>query len=399
MENRLTVGNVLHKYTTVFIMLFGMSYIPLDGTAGFGIVKLVLMGGMIALSLVYCFRVTKALIWGLVYLLYQYLTASFHPETWRWSTLLFSTSFVLTYVAFYNMVYVAKVFSLDFFIKICRWVIMTYFVVCIVQQCFVLVGFSYFPLVNLWKVLGRGIGCNSLSMEPSTFARTMLVWYYAYVKCQEYKRGVGPYSVRELFYGEHKKITLCFLWMMCSMGSGTAFVCLIAFSLYFVRKSNFYFVVPLLILLYIGLNMLEFEQLNRATSVINATTTMDQATVEATDGSAASRISPLLNSFHADFSKLETWFGKGIDYAVNHNLILTQKATLFDDYGFLFYILTLCLNFSCGYRFWSLATLFMFMGIGGTSGGNIHYLWELMMVMTCVRYFYETRFSQLVQPV
>lgn len=184
--------------------------------------------------------------------------------------------------------------------------------------------------------------------------------------------------------------------MMCSMGSGTAFVCLIAFSLYFVRKSNFYFVVPLLILLYIGLNMLEFEQLNRATSVINATTTMDQATVEAADGSAASRISPLLNSFHADFSKSETWFGKGIDYAVNHNLILTQKATLFDDYGFLFYILTLCFNFSCGYRFWSLATLFMFMGVGGTSGGNIHYLWELMMIMTCVRYFYENRFTQSV---
>lgn len=117
MENRLTVDNALHKYTFVFIMLFGMSYIPLDGPAGFGIVKLVLMGGMIVLSLVYCFRVTKALVWGVIYLLYQYITASFHPETWRWSTLLFSTSFVLTYVAFYNMVYVAKVFSLDFLLR------------------------------------------------------------------------------------------------------------------------------------------------------------------------------------------------------------------------------------------------------------------------------------------
>lgn len=396
MENRLTVNNVLHKYMVVFIILFGISYIPIEGTAGFGVIKLALMVGVIVLSLIYYFRVTKALVWGGIYLLYQFLVASFHPETWRWSTLLFSVSFVFTYVAFYNMIYVAKVFNLDSFIKVSRWMIMTFFVVCIVQQFFLLAGFTNFPLVNLWKVLGRGIGCNALSTEPSTFARTMLVWYYAYIKSQEYKRGGNPFSVRELFYGEHKKITLCFLWMMCTMGSGTAFVCLIAFSLYFVRKNNFYFVVPFLILLYIGLNMLEFEQLNRATSVINATTTMDQATVEAADGSAASRISPLLNSFHADFSKLETWFGKGIDYAVNHNLILTQKATLFDDYGFLFYILTLCFNFSCGYRFWSLATLFMFMGIGGTSGGNIHYLWYLMMIMTCVRYFYENRFAYLV---
>lgn len=396
MENRLTISKALYKYTTLFIMLFGISYIPLDGTAGFGLVKIALMSGLICLSLVYCFRVTKALIWGIVYLLYQYLTASFHPETWRWSTLLFSASFVLTYVTFYNMIYVAKVFTLEHFIKICRWMIIGYFAVCIIQQFFILAGFSSLSIINLWKVLGRGIGCNSLSMEPSTFARSMLVWYYAYVKCKEYQRGIGPFSVRELFSGEHKIVTLCFLWMMCTMGSGTAFVCLIAFSLYFVRKNNFYYVIPILVVLYVGLNLMEFEQLGRATKIINATTTMDQATVEAADGSAASRISPLLNSFHADFTKTETWFGHGIDYAVNHNLILTQKATLFDDYGFIFYIITLCFNFSCGYRFFSLATLFMFMGIGGTSGGNIHYLWELMMIMTCVRYFHEAHATQSI---
>lgn len=39
----------------------------------------------------------------------------------------------------------------------------------------------------------------------------------------------------------------------------------------------------------------------------------------------------------------------------------------------------------------SLATLFMFAGIGGSIGGNIQYAWELAMVMTCVRYFYENR--------
>lgn len=391
MASRLTVNDVLYRYLTVFITLFGISYIPLDGTAGFGVIKIILMGILISLSLFFCFRVTKALIWGLIYIAYQFIVASFHPESWRWSTLLFSAAFVFTYISFYNMVYVAKVFTLNHFIKICRWMITIYFIVCILQQILILAGFSNLPLVNLWKVLDRGIGCNSLSMEPSTFARSMLVWYYAYVKCQEYKRGEGPFSVRDLFSGEHKRITLCFLWMMISMGSGTAFVCLIAFSLYFVRRGNFYYVIPILAVLYIVLNLLEFEQLNRATSIINATTTFDQATVEAADGSAASRISPILNSFHADFTEIETWLGHGIDYAVSHNLILTQKATLFDDYGFIFYIISLCLSLSCAYRFFSLATVFMFMGIGGGSGGNIHYLWELMMIITCVRYFYENQ--------
>jgi hypothetical protein len=33
----------------------------------------------------------------------------------------------------------------------------------------------------------------------------------------------------------------------------------------------------------------------------------------------------------------------------------------------------------------------MFAGVGGAIGNNIQYLWELAMVMTCIRYFYENR--------
>ena len=35
----------------------------------------------------------------------------------------------------------------------------------------------------------------------------------------------------------------------------------------------------------------------------------------------------------------------------------------------------------------------MFAGVGGGTGSNIQYAWELGMVMTCVRYFYENRFN------
>ena len=95
----------------------------------------------------------------------------------------------------------------------------------------------------------------------------------------------------------------------------------------------------------------------------------------------------MLNSLNADFTKFDTWFGKGID--AGH--AMRAKKTLFDDYGFVFYLITLLFNFSCAYNIWSLATIFMFAGVAGGTGGNIYYAWALMMVMTCVKYFHDNQ--------
>lgn len=366
---------------------------PIDSFGMNAPIKMALMVSSIVVLLFYTFKTSKALILGIIYLIFQYIVANFHPESFRWNTYIYSILLVLTYVSFYNLVYIEKVFTIDHFIKICKWFMMAYFIVCVIQQVFLLVGITYLPTINLWKILDRGIGCNSLSVEPSTFGRFMLVFYYAYVKCNEYKRGEGPFTLNELFSGEHKWVTIRFLWMMLTMGSGTAFVCLILFSLYFVRKHNWYYVIPILIICYALIQASGIEHLDRATSVINATTTLNKEEVQEADASAAARISPIINSLNADFSKKETWFGYGIDYSRNERGFIKQTTTLFDDYGFLFYIITLIFTFSCGYRFMSLATLFMFAGVGGGIGGNIQYGWELAMVMTCVRYFYENRYN------
>lgn len=381
----------LTLFATILIIFYGIYYMPIDSFGMNAPIKMALMASSVFVLLFYTFKTSKALILGTIYLIFQYCVASFHPETFRWSTYIYSILLVLTYVSFYNLVYIEKVFTIDHFIKICKWFMMAYFIVCIIQQIFTLAGIGYFPLLNMMQVLDRGIGCQSLTAEPSHFARFMLVFYYAYVKCCEYKRDEGPFTISELFNGEHKWVTIRFLWMMLTMGSGTAFVCLILFSLYFVRKHNWYYVIPVLIICYGLIQTLGFEQLDRATSVINATTTMDKEEIQEADGSGASRISPIINSINADFSKKETWFGHGIDYS--EGKFFAQTATLFDDYGFLFYIITLIFTFTCAYKFLSLATLFMFTGVGGGMGSNIQYLWELAMVMTCVKYFYENRYN------
>lgn len=383
----------LTLFATILLIFYGIYYMPIDSFATNAPIKMALMVSSIFVLLFYTFKTSKALIWGVIYLIFQYSVASFHPDTFRWGTYIYSILLVLTYVCFYNLVYIEKVFTIEHFIRICKWFMMLYFVWCIIQQVLTIVGIGYFPLFNMMQDLNRGIGCQSLSMEPSTFGRFMLVFYYAYIKCQEYKRDEGPFTLSELFSGEHKWVTIRFLWMMLTMGSGTAFLCLILLSLYFVRWHNWYYIIPTLGICYVLLQNSGIEALDRATNTIEATTTLDKETVQETDGSAAARIAPVINSLNADFSKKETWFGYGIDYGKEKGTFYKQTGTVFDDYGLLFYIFSLLFTFSCSYKFISLTTIFMFAGVTGRAGTNIQYAWELMMVLTCVRYFYENRYN------
>lgn len=381
----------LTLFATILIIFYGIYYIPIDSFGTEAPIKTTLMVLSIVIMLLKSFKASRAVIIGIIYLLYQYVVASFHPESFRWSTYIYSILLVLTYVSFYNLIFIERVFKIEHFIKICKWFITLYFIFCIIQQVALLIGISYMPLINIMKVLDRGIGCQSLSAEPSHFGRIMLVFYYAYVKCCEYKRDEGPFTLRELFSGEHKWVSIMFVWMMTTMGSGTAFVCLILFALYFVREHNWYYIIPFIISGYFAIQSSGLEQLDRATSVINATATLEKEIVQEADGSAAARISPIINSINADFTKKETWLGHGIDYGKNNSSFFKQTGTLFDDYGFVFYIVSLLFAFSCAYKFWSLGCIFMFAGVGGGMGTNIQYVWELAMVMTCVRYFYENR--------
>ena len=383
----------LTLFATILIIFYGIYYMPIDSFGMNAPIKMALMASSIVVLLFYTFKTSKALILGIMYLIFQYVVMGFQSGGVIWNSYIYSILLVFTYVCFYNLIYIEKVFTIDHFIRICKWFMMLYFVWCIMQQVLTIVGIGYFPLLNMMKNLDRGIGCQSLSMEPSTFGRFMLVFYYAYVKCSEYKRGEGPFTLSELFSGEHKWVTIRFLWMMLTMGSGTAFVCLILFALYFVRKDNWYYIIPILTVCYILIQNSGIEALDRATNTIEATATLDKGAIQETDGSASARIAPFINSLNADFSKKETWFGYGITYTRENNSFYKQTLTLFDNYGLLFYILSLIFAFSCAYNFWSIGCIFMFAGIAGGMGTNIQYAWELAMVMTCVRYFYENRYN------
>lgn len=356
-----------------------------------GIDKLAALGLTVFGFFFLYFKVSKPFILGSLILLIQYFSAIFYPESFRISTFLYSAALIFSFISVYTLVYDWHIFTNQEFRRLIVGLMTAFFIVCIIQQIFILIGVKVFPWINLIKYLDRSLGCNSLSYEPSSFARFMFVYYYAYIKCVEYDRGY-PLSIKELFSSEYYKITSMFLWMMLTMGSGTAFVCLALLSLNFLNRSNWYYIVPVILcIFFVILPMFQFEHANRAANIMTAMTTFDQGQVEAADGSAASRISPLLNSFNADFSKKETWFGYGTDYAVRHQLFIKQTGTLFDDYGFLWYLATLALSLSTAYGYSWITIIYLFAGVAGGANGNINYAWGLMTIMSCVRYFYLNR--------
>lgn len=379
------------KFATIFLIFNGIYYWPLSIQAGFGPQHFLLMLSVIIVGCICCKGKSKAMFWGSLYFLWQLFIIFIHDAPLRWSTVLFSFGLIYTYVGFYNLVYLKKVFTLDVFIEIVRFMIHFAFIVCLLQQMAILAGFRSFPAINLINAFTEKspLACNSLFQEMSIFARSMLVCYYVYVKCCEIKRGEGRLSPLALLQGEHRWVTLPFLWMMLTMGSATAIICLLAFSLYFTTRKNILILVPLFILVYGFLYQIDNKQVKRSLRVIEATKTLNRDDVVVSDGSAAVRIAPIINSLDADFSKAETWFGHGLDYNRNNNLTIKMTGTLFDDYGFILFIIGYIFSFKCAYKINSLGALFMVMGIGGGLGGNIHYAWELAMIMTVLRYFID----------
>lgn len=332
--------------------------------------------------------ISKAFLLGSLYLINIIISALLHAETFRLSTIGYLGMFVITFFTFYNYIY-SGVFSLEYFIKLVKAMIIAYSVCLICQQVLILAGIRFMPLVNLNNQFFLSIDkLPSLSLEPSHTARILGVLYYAYLKCNEYKQG-ATINIKQIFEKEHRWITLAFLWPMLTMGSGTAFICLGILSLYFMKGAYLLLAIPVFIGVYFTLSFFEVQQFKRASSVVEATLTGNTQTVMETDGSAASRITPMLNTINEiDLSDFNTWIGHGVDYNLHEKNRGTALVGEINDYGLIAYILGLVLVFSCAIEFRSLATIMYFLGVGGGTG-NIAYAWGSLMIFACIRYFHH----------
>lgn len=368
---------------TFLLVLFCILFVPLE-QGGISPIK---VGVMAICPLIFLLKkpiLTKALFIGVLYWLLCYFLSLFKGQM-RFSTLGFLGMHLIMYITYYS--FIAKgSFSLQYFTNVLKWIILAFSITLVLQQLCILVGIRNMPIVNLQNQFFLSLTkLPSLTLEPSHSARVLTFLMLGYWRCNELQLG-RKLLVTELFQGEHKWVTILFLWTMLTMGSGTAFVGMGIISLYFITRRTAVYIVPLLLGLFILGNSLELKEMQRAMIVAKATTTGDSKVVMQADGSAAVRIIPLLNTFtDTDLTKKETWIGKDSMEKNENTKIVKVKQT--EQYGLIVFIFGIIMIYSCMIRrFFSIETLLVVFLLGLTLG-NIYYTWGCFMIMTGVRNF------------
>ena len=379
---------------TIYLVMMCVQFVAIEGY-GVSNVKVALMALAPLLLIFKVPYMTKATVWCSLYMVVV-LFCAYRQDYVRFSTIGYLGMFLITYIVFYNLLYKKHAFSLLYFIKLLRIMILAYAICLLAQQVFVLIGIRNFPLINLYNQYYLAIDKLPVwNLEPSHVARILGVLYYAYLKCCEIVEE-EKLSLTRVFELPHRWITIGFLYTMTMMGSGTAFIVLIILAMYFVQAKRLWYVVPVFVGLYFTLPLLNIKQLDRVVNVINATLTLDAEEVNRVDGSAASRITPVLNTFNMDLSSRETWFGKGTNTR-EQNFIAHQRQTgkmgNIDQYGLLSYIVSWLLLLFCCFRFFSLENIMVLAGVGG-GVMNIAYAWGMLMVFTTIRYF-QTMYTKI----
>ena len=373
------------KFIATFtLVLFNILFVPIEQGA-FSVVKIGFMGICPLIFFAKKPIVTKAFILGALYWIVCYTLSLVKGEI-RFSTLGFLGMHLIMYITYFSFI-VKGTFTLDYFTKILKYLILAYGIVLIGQQLCVLVGLRNMPLLNLQNQFFLSITkLPALTLEPSHSARILTFAMLGYLRCLEMAKG-HTIIIKDLFDKEHRVVTILFLWCMLLMGSGTAFVGLAALSLYFITRKTAIYIIPMIIGLFFIGHTLEIRQMNRAVALAQAASTGSTEEMFEAEGSGASRFAPVLNAItKTDVTQLETWIGKKSMEKDKYWWKRTDTK-IYDQYGLIAFIISLVFIYSCVIRhFFSLETL-PFLGLLGLSITNIYYVWGCFMIMTGVTYF------------
>ena len=369
---------------TIMLVLFNIMFVPIE-QGPFSPVKITFMGLCPLIFIAKKPIVTKALVLAAIYWLVCY-TLSLLKGEMRFSTLGFLGMYLILYINYYSFI-VKGTFTLEYFTKVLKYLIIAYAVVLIGQQMCVLVGLRNMPLLNLQNQFFLSITkLPSLTLEPSHSARILTFTMLGYLRCMEIMKG-KRISLQELFSPEQRIVTFSFLWSMLMMGSGTAFVGMGVLCLYFITRKTVIYIIPLIIGMFMLGQSMELKQMDRAVALAEAASTGSAEEAMAADGSGATRIIPVMNVFtKTDVTQLETWIGKKSMEKDKHWWMRTDTK-IYDQYGLIAFIISLVFIYSCVIRhFFSIETLLYLILLGFTLG-NIYYAWGCLMIMTGVTYF------------
>lgn len=373
---------------TILIVVLCVQIVPFEGY-GVSNLKVIIMATTPIIYLLRQFFITKALILGGIYWLTCYFVAIFH-EGLRFSTLGYLGLFIVSFITYYNLL-ISGAFSVHYFKRLISNIIKAYALVLVLQQLCMLVGIHNLPIINLENQAFLAIDkLPSLTIEPSHTARILAVAMLCYLRCIELTTGGVRPNVKQIFQGENRWVTIPFLYSMVTMGSGTAFIALGCISIYFIQKDTALYYIPLIIVLFVGGESLDLKQFNRANLIVQATIAGSNDDISEADGSASTRVVPLINTLKMDVFDKNNWIGKGTTSKEDSKKwwnYKKNKISIVDQYGILGLIPSLILLYVCIIRrFLSIETI-LFVILFGMTLGNVAYVWGAMFMFTAIRYF------------
>ncbi len=318
-----------------------------------------------------------------------------HPETMRWSTVLYSCMFFLLFTAIVRLLTWVD-FTLHQYVNLLRWLIYAFAVVLIVQQICVLTGMPIFNVSNYdllepWKL-------NSLTSEPSHTARLMTILMYSFLWMQRLEHD-GEKLNWKASYREDKWVWRAFLWVMLTMMSGTAMLmlCILLLS-YLNGKYIINIVIGITVVIVIS-NKIEFKPVQRFMNFGEAALSMDKNRMSTVDHSASMRVVPfLICAEQVDLNTVEGWCGKGIDYGTRtlHKSIRGVKkgytaggfALVALEYGFIvFTMLTIFTFIFCYNPRDKVVSIILWFLCCFSLGVNTQIGWSLIILSYINKYF------------
>jgi hypothetical protein len=338
----------------------------------------------------------KSDIWILSFLISIIAIPLLHqPQSMRWSTVLYSCMFGLTFMAYTRLLSKSKLSPFNY-LNILKLLIIAYAITLLIQQISVLLGIPIFNISNYDEATPFKL--NSLAAEPSHSARIMALMMYSFITIKELLLS-RTYNLKKDLHND-KWVWIAFVWSMLTMGSGTAFLFLPLVLLKFLKRKN---IIPLILLsfgVFGVLVVLGVDVFERTYKVFLATLTLDNNAILRADHSAAMRIVPFLVLMPMlSITTMNGWFGHGIDnvstflsdyiYGLPEGTSGGGLIQLWMDYGLIVFLIYVLTTLNIIYIKKDLFSLFFWFLLVFMYSINNQIVWLCIILLFTNNYFYK----------
>lgn len=343
---------------------------------------------------------TKINIAGGILILSLWQTLVTHPEVFRLSTIMYSTMFIITFIAYANCVSISNI-SIGEVKNLLLKLIYAFAVVQLFQQ----IGqISNTYIINeSYNIVRGSLGkVNSLTAEASQTAYVMVALLYSFIKLTEIEN-LGQKCNLKYYWKHYRWLCVSCLYVFLGSISVTGAIAFFLLMIYFIsRKQLIKSLFLSTILLYLFL-MSNFDLAVRIRTLLPVVLSFDAVKVFEVDASSAARIGPYLIYFDdIDFFMINTWFGHGCDYGglhaystmlehdIDQNIGVGGIVNNLFDYG-LIHLFALIYFLTRFIRMRSFE-MFLYIFIFSTNSFNMHTHWIFFYLMYLCNYFKNSKY-------